>query len=52
LESQHFNNNGELMEGVRTWLSSEVAELLWYRHTKLFPRYNKCLNSGSDYVEK
>jgi transposase len=28
LESQHFNNNGELMEGVRTWLSSEVAELL------------------------
>jgi transposase len=26
LGSQSFNNNGELMEGVKTWLSSQVAD--------------------------
>jgi hypothetical protein len=28
------------------------GRLLWHRHTKLIPRYDKCLNSGGDYVEK
>jgi hypothetical protein len=27
LRSQHFNNNEELTEGVKTWLSSYVADL-------------------------
>jgi hypothetical protein len=39
------------MEGVKMWLSSQVANF----HTgiqKLTPRYNKCLNSGDDYIEK
>jgi hypothetical protein len=26
LRSQHFNNNEELMEGVKTWLSSQMAD--------------------------
>jgi hypothetical protein len=26
LESQHFNNNEELMEDVKTWLSSQAAD--------------------------
>jgi hypothetical protein len=27
LGSQHFNNNGELLEGVKTWLSSQAADV-------------------------
>jgi hypothetical protein len=26
LSSQHFNNNEELMEGVKMWLSSQAAD--------------------------
>jgi hypothetical protein len=26
LQSQRFNNNEELMEGVKTWLSSQAAD--------------------------
>jgi hypothetical protein len=26
LRSQHFNNNEDLMQGVKTWLSSQVAD--------------------------
>jgi histone-lysine N-methyltransferase SETMAR len=44
LGSQRFNNNKELMEGVKTWLSSQAQ--------KLIPRYDKCLSLGGDYVEK
>jgi hypothetical protein len=28
------------------------GRLLWYKHTKLIPRYYKWLSSGCDYVEK
>jgi hypothetical protein len=47
-----FNNNEELMEGVKTWLSSMAAGFSETGIRKLIPRYDKCLNSGSDYVEK
>jgi hypothetical protein len=47
LRSQSFNSNEELMEG-----SSQAADLLNTGIQKLIPRYDKCLNSGSDYVEK
>jgi hypothetical protein len=47
-----FNNNEELMEGVKTWLSSMAADFFDTGIQKLIPRYDKCLNSGSDYVEK
>jgi hypothetical protein len=50
LKSQHFNNNEELMEGVKTWLSSQAADFFNRSIQKLTPRY-KCLNGG-DYVEK
>jgi histone-lysine N-methyltransferase SETMAR len=50
LGSQRFNNN-ELMEGVKTWLSSMVADFFYTGIPKLIPRYN-CLNLGGDYVEK
>jgi hypothetical protein len=44
LGSQRFNNN-ELMEGVKTWMSSQASIY------KLIPRY-KFFNSGGDYAEK
>jgi hypothetical protein len=52
LRSQLFNNNDELMEGVRLWLSSRAADFFDTDIQKLTPQYDKCLNSGGDYVEK
>jgi hypothetical protein len=40
------------MEGVKTWLSSMAEDFFDTGKQKLTPRYNKCLNSGGDYVEK
>jgi histone-lysine N-methyltransferase SETMAR len=50
LEPQCFNNN-ELMEGVKTYLSSQAAPFFDTGIQKLIPQY-ECLNSSSDYVEK
>jgi hypothetical protein len=50
LGSQHVNNN-EMIEGVKTWLSSQAADIYDAGIQKLIPRY-KCSDSGSDYVEK
>jgi transposase len=50
LGSQHFNHIEELMEGVKTWLSSMVAHFIDTGIQNLIPRYDKCLNSGGDYV--
>jgi hypothetical protein len=40
------------MEDVKTWLSSMAADFFNTGIQKLIPRYNKCLNSGGDYIEK
>jgi hypothetical protein len=37
LGSQCFNNNNEFMEGVRTWLSSQVADFFDSGIQTLFP---------------
>jgi hypothetical protein len=50
LGSQRFNNNEELMEGMKTWMISLVADFDTGIQ-KLIPQYNKCLNSSSDYIE-
>jgi 5-methylthioribose kinase len=34
-KSQHFNNNEELMEGIKTYLSSQAADF-WHRHTESY----------------
>jgi hypothetical protein len=52
LRGQHFNNNAEFMKGVNMWLSSQAVDFLDTGKQKLIPQYGKCLNSGSDYVEK
>jgi hypothetical protein len=46
---QCFDNNDELMKGVKTWLSSEVAD--FFDTGTLIPQYDKCLNSDGDYKE-
>jgi histone-lysine N-methyltransferase SETMAR len=37
LGSQRFNNNEELMEGVKTWLSSQAADFFDTGIQKLIP---------------
>jgi polysaccharide deacetylase 2 family uncharacterized protein YibQ len=51
LGSELFISNEELMEGVKTWLSSQAADFFDTGIQKLIPRY-KCLNSSDNYVEK
>jgi hypothetical protein len=40
------------MEGVKTWLSLQVADFFDTGIQKLIPWYNKCLTSGGDYIKK
>jgi hypothetical protein len=40
------------MEGVKTWLSSQVADFFDISIYKPISQYDKCLNSRGDYVEK
>jgi hypothetical protein len=40
------------MEGVKMWLSSQVADFFDADTQKLVPQYDKCLESGGDYTEK
>jgi hypothetical protein len=51
VRSQHFNNNEELMEGVKIWLNSQVADFFDAGIQKLIPRY-ECLNPSGNYIEK
>jgi polysaccharide deacetylase 2 family uncharacterized protein YibQ len=37
LGSQHFNSNEELMEGEKTWLSSQAADFIDTSAQKLIP---------------
>jgi histone-lysine N-methyltransferase SETMAR len=50
--SQCFNNNEELIEGAKTWLSSQAADFFYIGTKKTYSRCDKCLNSSSDYTEK
>jgi hypothetical protein len=52
LRSQLSSNNEELMESVKTWLRSQAADFFDRGIQKLIYRYDKCLNSSGDYVEK
>jgi hypothetical protein len=40
------------MENVKMWLSSQMADMFDTGIQKLIPRYDQCLSSGGDYVEK
>jgi hypothetical protein len=52
LGSQCFNSNEELMEGVKTWLSSQAADVFDTGKQKLIPRCDSSLSFGGGYVEK
>jgi hypothetical protein len=52
LRSQRFNNNEELKANVETWLSSLAADFFEQGILHLIPQYDKCFNSGGDYIEK
>ena len=49
---QHFHDDEELKTNVTRWFHSQAADLYDTGMQKLIPRYDKCLNSGGDYVEK
>jgi hypothetical protein len=40
------------MEGIKTWLSSQVTDFCDTGMQKLIPRCDKCLSSSGDKVEK
>jgi hypothetical protein len=44
--------NKELMEGVESWLSPQVADIFDRGIEKLIPQHDKCLNSGDKYAEQ
>jgi histone-lysine N-methyltransferase SETMAR len=52
LGSQRFNSNEELTEGVEMWLSLQAADFFDTGIQKLISRFDKCLSSGDDYIEK
>jgi hypothetical protein len=52
LGSQSINNNEKIVEGIKTSLSSQVADFFDTGIQKPIPRYGTCLNSDGNYVEK
>jgi transposase len=50
--SKRFSDKEELMEGVKIWLTSQAADFIDTGIQKLILRYDKCLSSDDDYVEK
>jgi hypothetical protein len=52
LRQQRFDKNEDLMEDVKTWLSSPAAHFFDTGIQKLIPQYDKSFNSASDFVEK
>jgi hypothetical protein len=51
LAPSDYHSNEELMEGIKTRLSSQAEDFFDAGIQNLIPPY-KCLNSGGDYVEK
>jgi hypothetical protein len=52
VQSQCFKDNEELMDGVKMWLRSQAADSFDAGIQTFFPQCNRCLDSGSDYIEK
>ena len=48
------DGDDDLKDAVQKWLTSQAAAFYEYEEgiQKLMPRYDKCLNNGSEYVEK
>ena len=52
LGGKRFDDDDDLKDGVQKCLTSQAAAFYEEDIQKPVPHYNKCLNNGSDYVEK
>jgi hypothetical protein len=52
LGGRRVHIDSEVKEAVNKWFASQAASFYNVGIQKLVPRYNKCLNSGGNYVEK
>jgi hypothetical protein len=52
LGPQRFNSKRKWMEDFKTCLSSQATDFFDTGTQKLIPRYEKCLSSGGDCVQK
>jgi hypothetical protein len=52
LAGKKFEDDDEVQEEVMTWFKEQAADFYDSGILKLVPRFNKCLDNASDYVEK
>ena len=52
LGGKRFDDDDDLKDAVREWLTSQGAAFYEEGVQKRMPRYGKCLNNGGEYVEK
>ena len=52
LDGKQFDDDDDLKDAVQKWLTSQAAAFYEEGIPKLVLCYNKCLNNGSEYVEK
>jgi hypothetical protein len=52
LDSPFCNNNEMMMEGGKTWQSTQAQTFLTQAYKNVCPEYDRYLISSSDYVEK
>ena len=52
LGGKRFDDDDDLKDAVQKWLTSQATTFYEEGIQKLVPRYDKCLNSGGEYVEK
>lgn len=52
LEGQHFRTDAEVQQAVLTWLHNPDADFFDAGFDGLVYRWNKCLDSNGDYIEK
>ncbi|GBM85453.1 hypothetical protein AVEN_134354-1 [Araneus ventricosus] len=52
LAGQQFASDDEIKVNVQNWFRSQAAEFYGAGMLQLVPRYDTCLNSHGEYVEK
>ena len=52
LGGKRFDNDDDLKDVVHKWLTKQAAGFYEEGTHKTVPRYDKCLDNGSEYVEK
>jgi hypothetical protein len=52
LPGKKFDDDDEVQEEFTTWSKGQAADFYDSGIQKLVPRFNKCLDSAGEYVEK